>query len=137
MTLAGSLVRAFGDVEKMAELYADDVVWELPSSLGEAAGPHRGKDAVVAFNHQVWGEFYSPIGVEVEVHDELEQRDLSAVRFTYRATEASTRERYENEYSVHVRVRDGKIVEIREFLDTLKLVRYPGLRQYLPPESTL
>lgn len=49
-TLAGDLVRAFGDVDPMQKLYVDDITWSLPVSLGPAAGPHIGREAVVGFN---------------------------------------------------------------------------------------
>lgn len=134
MTLAGSLVRAFGDIDRMTELYDDDIVWYLPASVGAAAGPHRGKEAVLAFNNQTWGGgFYLPTGVEVKVHDEFEHGDLSVARLTYSATVASTGERYENEYVVLVRARNGKIGEVHEHLDTLKVIQYEGLRPFLPP----
>ena len=134
VTLAGSLVRAFGDIERMSELYDDAIVWYLPASVGVAAGPHRGKEAVLAFNNQTWGGgFYLPTGVEVKVHDELEQGDLSVARLTYSATVASTGERYDNEYVVLVRASNGKICEVHEHLDTLKVMQYEGLRPFLPP----
>jgi len=49
-TLAGDLARALGDVDAMGELYADDISWSLPVTLGRIGGTHEGKEAVVAFN---------------------------------------------------------------------------------------
>ena len=46
-TLAGDLARALGDVEAMQELYADDISWTLPVTLGRIGGTHEGKDAVI------------------------------------------------------------------------------------------
>ncbi len=132
-TLAGKLVRAFGDVDAMARLYDDDIRWTLPAALGPAAGPFEGREAVIAFNAAVWSQFYLPTGVEVDLHDELAQDDLSAARFTYRATVASTGESYENEYMLIARARDGKVVEVFEYMDSLKLMQYAGLRALAPP----
>ena len=39
---------AGGDVEAVAELLADDVVWHVPGS-SPIAGDHRGREAVVAY----------------------------------------------------------------------------------------
>ena len=78
-TPAGDLVRAFADVDRMDAMYADEIVWTLPASLGPAAGPHHGREAVVAFNRAVWGQYYSPEGVEVEVVEELRE-PLHALR---------------------------------------------------------
>ena len=61
-TIAGDLVRAFGDVDTMQQMYADDIVWQLPAALGPAAGPHRGKDAVLGFNTAAWSQFYRDRG---------------------------------------------------------------------------
>jgi len=43
-TLAGDLARALGDVAAMQELYADDISWTLPVTLGRIGGTHRGKE---------------------------------------------------------------------------------------------
>ena len=118
-TLAGRLVRAFGDVTAMAAMYAEDVVWTLSKSLGPAvAGPHVGKAATIAFNRFVWTDVYVPASVTVEVLDEIGGEDgKSAVRFIYRARRFAG-QAYENEYTVFVRSRDGMITEVFEALDT-------------------
>jgi ketosteroid isomerase-like protein len=131
-TPAGDLVRAFADVDRMDAMYADEIVWTLPASLGPAAGPHHGREAVVAFNRAVWGQYYSPEGVEVEVVEELRDGDRSAARFVYRATVLASGERYENHYTLFARSSGGRIVEVHEGLDTLKLTHFQGLRTQLP-----
>jgi ketosteroid isomerase-like protein len=132
-TTAGDLVRAFGDVDTMQTMYTEDISWTLPASLGPLAGPHIGKDAVTAFSRTAWGTLYEPEGVEVEVLDELEEGDLSAARFLYRATVAASGEAYENSYTIFVRTRDGKVAEVHELVDTLKVAHYAGFRPMLPP----
>jgi len=132
-TIAGDLVRAFGDVDTMQQMYADDIVWQLPAALGPAAGPHRGKDAVLGFNTAAWSQFYLATGVSVDIHDELEQGDVSVARFTYRAIVAADGAPYENEYMLLARARDGKIIEVYEFFDSLKTMHYAGLRAFAPP----
>lgn len=136
MTVAGDLVRAFGDVEHMNTMYSDDIVWTLPASLGPTAGPHHGRDAVLAFNNAVWGQYYSPVGVEVDILTELQDGEVSAVRFVYRATVLATGETYENTYTLFALSRGGQIVDVKEDLDTLKLLQYAGLRDGLPPQPT-
>ena len=123
-TPAGDLVRAFGDVDAMSTMYAQDIVWHLPLSLGAIAGPHRGRDAVIAFNRTVWGTYYSSDDVEVEILDELQESDRSAARFVYRATILTSGTRYENEYTLFARSHGGLIVEVHEGLDTLKVATY-------------
>jgi ketosteroid isomerase-like protein len=132
-TLAGDLARALGDVAAMQQLYADDICWTLPVSLGRIGGTHEGKDAVIAFNKASLGPYCKSPGIEVEIHDEIGEGDLSMARFTCRATVATTDETYENEYMLLVRRRDGKVAEVFEYLDTLKVMHFEGLRSFLPP----
>ena len=120
---AGDLVRAFSDIDLMRQMYAIDIVWHLPVSLGAMAGPHEGRDAVEAFNRNVWGTVYSADDVEVDILDEMNDADRSAARFIYRATFLKSGVRYENEYTLFARVRDGLIVEVHEGLDTLHVMQ--------------
>jgi ketosteroid isomerase-like protein len=131
-TLAGDLARALGDVAAMQKLYADDISWTLPVTLGRIGGTHDGKDAVVAFNKVSLGPYSKSAGMGVDIHDESGAGDFSVARFTNRATVSATDETYENEYVLLVRGRDGKIVEVFEYLDTLKVMHYEGLRKFLP-----
>ena len=120
---AGNLVRAFADIDAMCRMYADDIVWYLPVSLGVMAGPHQGRDAVEAFNRTVWGTIYSAEGVEVEILDEVNEAERSAARFIYRATFLKSGGRYENEYTLFARSYNGLIVEVHEGLDTLHVMQ--------------
>ncbi|NRF71348.1 nuclear transport factor 2 family protein [Aquincola sp. S2] len=131
-TLAGDLARALGDAAAMQQLYADDIRWTLPISLGRIGGTHEGKAAVIAFNKASLGPYSKSAGMKVDIHDETDAGDVSMARFTCRATVTATGETYENEYMLVVRGRDGKIAEVFEYLDTLKVMQYQGLRRYLP-----
>ncbi len=82
MTPAGRLVRAFGDAQRMATLYAPDVNWSLPACL-PFPRPMKGKAAVVEYNQKVWTVVYRP-DCEVEILDEVGDEASSAVRFIYR-----------------------------------------------------
>ncbi|MEQ8268413.1 MAG: nuclear transport factor 2 family protein [Parvibaculum sp.] len=116
-TPAGRLVRAFGDVEKMAALYAPGIDWSLSASLPYPR-PMRGRDAVLAFNRSVWEEVYFP-DCTVEILDEVGNDSLSAVRFIYRARHRATGRAYENEYTLFARAGAEGITEVFEALDTL------------------
>lgn len=115
-TPAGDLVRAFGDAEAMSKLYADNVRWELPA--GSQLPALTGKDAVVAFNREVWSTHYRP-DCRVEIHDELQDGDRSAVRFTYHAYSNHAQRPYTNDYTVFVRSGEDGIEEIFEAFDTV------------------
>jgi ketosteroid isomerase-like protein len=131
-TLAGDLARALGNVDAMQQLYADDISWTLPLTLGRIGGTHVGKDAVIAFNKISLGPYSKSAGTKVEIHHEFGAGDFSAARFTTRSTVKATDEAYENEYALLVRGRDGKISEVHEYLDTLTVMHYEGLRRFLP-----
>jgi len=131
-TLAGDLARALGDVGAMEQLYADDISWTLPVTLGRIGGTHEGKDAVIAFNKISLGPYAKSAGMDVDIHEEVGLGEVSLARFTCRAKVAATDETYENEYMLLVRGQDGKITEIFEYLDTLKVMHFEGLRTFLP-----
>ena len=125
-TLAGKLVERFGRPDAMKALYAGDISWSLSTSLGKIAGPHRGLEAVVAFNQRIWDAVYFP-EVEVEILDEVGDDATSAVRFIYRATYRNNGAPYENHYTLFARARDGRIHEVFEALDTLASINaYAG-----------
>jgi len=132
-TLAGDLARALGDVGAMQELYADDIAWTLPSTLGRIGGTHQGKDAVIAFNKISLAAYDKAAGTYAEIHEEFDaEGGRSIARMRVRSTVKATGEGYDNEYVLIVRGVEGKIIEVNEYLDTLKTMHYDGLRRFLP-----
>ncbi|WP_406021710.1 nuclear transport factor 2 family protein [Nocardioides sp. NBC_00850] len=132
-TLAGDLAHALGDVAAMQELYADDISWTLPVTLGRIGGTHEGKEAVVALNKMSFAAYDRTVGADVDIHEEFDaEGGRSVARIRVRLKVRATGEGYENEYVFVVRGRDGKIVEVVEYLDSLKVMHYEGLRKFLP-----
>ena len=133
-TPARRLVEAFGDCERMASMYTDDVCWRLNHSLApNIAGPHQGKSAVTGFNRAVFGKFYAAGSVTVDVHDEIGDEASSVVRFDFHAL--STRgHSYDVEYVLFAKTRGGQIYEVVELLDTLASnEQHSGNRVGVPP----
>ena len=117
-TPARRVVDAFGNCEALAAMYTDDVVWRLSASLApNIAGPHVGKDAVVAFNTAVFTKFYEPGSVVVNVLDELGDEESSVVRFDFHATSRRGHS-YDVEYVLFVKSRTGKVCDVVELLET-------------------
>jgi hypothetical protein len=114
---AGKLVRAFGKVAEMAKAYAPDIQWSLPAST-PFPRPMIGREAVIAFNNQVWGQVHYP-DCEVEILDEVGDETASAVRFLYRARVIGKEGVYENEYTVFVRSGSEGLKEVFEAFDTV------------------
>lgn len=117
-TPAGRLVSAFGDVDAMSALYAPDVEWSLSPST-PFPRPMKGREAVIAFNREVWTKHYRP-DCTVEILDEVGDERGSAVRFIYRAHMIAAGRAYENEYTLFARSGPEGITEVFEALDTLR-----------------
>jgi SnoaL-like domain len=114
-TPAGKLAALFGNVAAMSAMYAPAVEWTISASLGI---PRLvGRDAVVAFNTQVWSEHHRP-DCSITILDELGDETSSAVRFTYRAWSHFVRDWYENEYTLFVKAGPEGIHSVVEALDT-------------------
>lgn len=121
MTPARRLAERFGDVEAMRALYAPDVVWLISGSLGVPR--LEGRDAVGAFNAQVWSEHHRP-DCTVTILDEAGDAASSAVRFTYRAWSHFAAGWYENEYNLFVRAGPDGIVHVAEAFDTAATIDF-------------
>lgn len=117
MTPAAKLVSLFGHPNRMAELYAPGIQWQLPPSL-PYPHPIVGKEAVLAYNRHVWGEVYHP-ECRVTILDDIGGPLLSAVRFTYAARHRVLGTAMQGEYTLFARCNDEGISEVFEGLDTL------------------
>ena len=117
------LYRAYreGNAERVAALIDDDIDWCIygPARVFTFEGPRRGKAQVIDVLAAI-GEQY-----ELKRHDQeiiIVEGDraavLSQVAFVQRATGRTLSMRLIN----FVRVRDGRIVEFREFSDTFDVV---------------
>jgi ketosteroid isomerase-like protein len=124
--LAARLALSFGNIPSMSALYSDDLVWTLPPSLGVLSGPFVGREAVLAFNEGI-NRAYEPTSMRVEILDDIDMGNLSAARFKFSATMLPSGEPWQGEYSMFVRARDGKIIEVHERLDTLAVARVRNL----------
>lgn len=134
LTPARRLVEAFGDCERMAAMYADDVVWRLNYSLApNIAGPHIGRNAVTGFNRAVFGKFYEANSVTVDIQDEIGDEVFSVVRFVFHAL-SSRGYPYDVEYVLFAKTREGQITKVIELLDTLASnEQHQGKRVGIPP----
>jgi ketosteroid isomerase-like protein len=137
-TPARRIVEAFGDVDALGALYRDDVTWRLNHSLApNIAGPHVGKEAVVAFNRAVFTKFYEPASVRVLVHDEVGDEHSSAVRFDFHARSRRGYD-YDVEYVLFATTdHTGLVTSVVELLDThASNEQHAGRRVGVPPSTT-
>ena len=135
-TPARRLVEAFGDCAVLESMYSENVSWRLNHSLvSNISGPHKGKDAVCAFNQAVFNKFYKPGSVTVEILDEIGDEVSSVVRFVFRAT-SRRGDPYAVEYVIFAKTAGGLIHEVVELLDThASNEQHQGNAIGVPPSS--
>jgi ketosteroid isomerase-like protein len=128
--LAAQLVSAFGDIGRMSAFYDDEITWSLPPSVnGTVPGvksPFRGRKDVLKL-HAVINSAYDAASMRVEILDDLDNGEVSAVRFNFSARELASGETWTGSYTLFARSRGGLIFEVHEGMDTLAAMRFHGL----------
>lgn len=98
------------------DLLADDVAWWVPPG-SDMSGTYEGKDAVMAFIGSGVGYYDAASPMHVDIEQVVAEGEWVAVQFVLRATTAAKRP-YRNHYHFAFRIRDGRIVLVKEYLDT-------------------
>lgn len=100
------------DVAVANACLADDAVWRFPGQRGGLAGDHVGREAIFRFLARVMqltnGTFH------LEIEDVTASDDGAVVLFTGQAERNG--KTLHNPTALHARIRDGLIVELREFV---------------------
>lgn len=111
-----------GDMDTIAALLDDDASFWVPPSLPDGV-TFRGKAMVLKlFTESV--ALYDPDGgLSVTIHSLTADEDRVAAELVIRGRAAADGAPYENWYHFLMRIRDGRIVEIREHLDSLYAFR--------------
>jgi len=99
----------------VAELLDDEVTWWVPQS-SELGGTHRGKAKVLELMGTGVDLYQPPLLVSVE--EMIAERDWVCVQLVIDAKYAKGVP-YRNDYHFAFRVRNGKLVAVREYVDTL------------------
>ena len=104
-----------GDTEGFLGRLADDVAW---TNIGTTkySGTCAGKGELTA---RLMGPLFGQLkaGIAATVHNVIAEGDFVAVQLSGRAETKDGRP-YNNTYCHVFRIRDGKIVEVTEYLDT-------------------
>jgi len=102
------------DTDWVLEHYADDMMMWTAGSLA-FSGTHT-KDEIRGLMDGILGAF--PDGLQFSVKTLTAEEDRVAIEAESRGTHASGKP-YHNEYHFLMRIRDGEIVELKEYFDTL------------------
>lgn len=111
-----------GDFETIAALLDDAVTFWVPPSLPDGI-EFQGKAAVLKLFTESVGLYDANAGLAVTVHSLTADEDRVAAELTIRGKAAAGGGDYENWYHFLFRVKDGRIVAIREHLDSLYAYR--------------
>ncbi len=112
-----------GDLDALALQLHEDMSWEPMVTDIPGAGRHEGRDKVL-------NEFLGPIrGVfrpgDPKVHIDAIVSDGDRVMVETRATgERADGKPYANRYAWAFELRDGKILRVREYMDSLYVARF-------------
>ena len=106
---------AAGEVRVAFANLTDDVRWKIPGNISPISGVKNGKSEILAFLHAVSKIF--PPGMSSEIRAAYVDGDIVVLEMVNRSRTASGRP-YENEYCFVFEIADGKIREIREYVDT-------------------
>lgn len=106
---------ARGDLDACLALLADDVVW---TNIGttKVSGTFRGKQALV---EELLGPLFAQLkaGISTTVENLIAEADMVVAQTTGTA-ETTDGVPYNNAYCQVIRIRDGKIAEVKEYFDT-------------------
>jgi uncharacterized protein len=106
------------DAETLLQVVAEDVVWHVPpSSMPQFRGPHCGPAAVVALVTGAGGTLFVEGTQRLEPVSTVAAGDQVAALFRMTAQTLSGLD-YDNLYAFFFRCSGGRIVEIRELVDT-------------------
>lgn len=100
------------DLETILAVVPEEVVWHFPGRLGALAGSHRGRDAVLKFLAAV--EELTAGSFSLDLLDVTASDEHAVALFRGRGERAGRR--LDNPTSLVMRIRDGQVVELREFV---------------------
>jgi uncharacterized protein len=104
------------DMQTVRELFAEDATWWLGGEL-PLSGTWRGRDAILGDFLGSIPRLYDPDSISLEITSLIADGDLVALEWTSRAVTVAG-EDYENRCAGVFTVRDGRIVAVREYMDT-------------------
>ncbi len=127
--IVGNALEAFADggVDAMAEFWDPDIEWRPAEGAIDDVGEMHGPEAVRRYM-QDWFDMFDDLTVVAEeLVDAGDDRVVAVQRVTGRAKVSGIET--EIRFSAVSTVRDGKIVQVREYLDKEQALEAVGLRE--------
>lgn len=115
-----------GDFSRLRELMHDEVTWTPMMTGVPGAGVHRGKQGII-------DEFLVPVralfrpGDPKTLVDSIASKGSLVLIESHGAGQLADGRTYDNRYAWAVEVRDGKILAVREYFDSLYVARLFGM----------
>ena len=109
---------ADGDAQTVRELFAPAATWTLAGGDLPIAGTWEGRDAIVDEFLATALSYYAPGSINIEVTGTIAEGNRVVMQWTSRARTRSGRS-YENGCIGVFTIEDGRIQDVREYMDTL------------------
>ena len=106
-----------GDLAAVAGSFAEDATWTIHGAM-PLSGTRQGRGAIMEFLASA-GSLYQPGTQSFTFGEITAEADRAVLEWRVRGIAAATGRTYDNAYCGVFRVRDGRITEVREYLDSL------------------
>jgi uncharacterized protein len=106
-----------GDEQAIRDLFAPDATWTLAGEL-PISGTWKGRGAIIDEFLATAMSHYEPGSISVEITGMIAEHDQVVLQWTSRARTRDGRP-YENGCIGVFTIREGKIQDVREYMDTL------------------
>lgn len=126
--LAARVLQALltGRLADLRTMLTDDVVWHVPPSSAGRIPPVQGVESLLDFVSSAAGRYYEAGSLQLEPVLDAAEEDRCLVLARIRARTRQGRD-YENLYAFGFRLRDERVCEVWELLDTVSFRSQMGL----------
>ena len=108
-----------GDKQGLLALSAEDIEWIIPGVDWPLAGTHRGHAGLTDFLHKA----SETVETSTEPSEYVAQGDRVLVVGVAKGKIKATNKTFEDDWVFAITVRNGKVANIREYIDTQALAR--------------
>jgi ketosteroid isomerase-like protein len=103
--------------ERMKSLLDEDVLWTIMAKAVPGGAQHQGRDKVVDGFFAPFLSAFVPGGFSIEILRSFATEDEVALE-TFNSGKLKDGREYENNYGWFLKVRNGKVTDVREYVDT-------------------